>query len=276
MPISRNRKIASLLTDSSGTIASDRLAGGGGGGGSGYEDSDVNDHLLVSGITLDSAAAAPGMNIGTATKIVAPNNYEPLIVENAGTEFSGSYFKIRDGNSTAGQYTWLGTNSNVTYLYSDNNHVAMQMTNDGIITTENQPSFAAGITTNNFTTSSSNTIVPFDAEIFDQGNDFNTSTYTFTCPKDGKYLCNVWLNRYTDSRFDMSIKVGGSTRHTAEIRTLSPQSSDQWQSKNVFVILDLYETDTVQIYITSVYNAGTGMFDGGGSYYDVWSMHKLS
>jgi len=105
---------------------------------SGYVDletSATGSNLSIGGNTTVTGTAAI---TGPAT-ISGPNNYEGLIVENTATDFAGGYMKIRDGNSTAGQYTWIGRNSDVTYIQSSNSNVAMQFTNAGIVQKPNHP-----------------------------------------------------------------------------------------------------------------------------------------
>jgi len=63
----------------------------------------------------------------------------------------------------------------------------------GRVTKTSQPAFKATVNTdmNNFSTSYTNII--FDTESFDVGSNFNTGTYTFTAPADGRYLFTATL-----------------------------------------------------------------------------------
>ncbi len=127
---------------------------------------------------------------------ITPELQSPLIVENPASASQGAYIKIRDGNSTAGQYTWLGRSTNSTYIYANNNDLGMQITGGssgaGIVTMPNQPSFLAqlGSLQQNLAINGIRTIL-FDTERFDVGG--NYASNTFTAPVTGKYQLNVEL-----------------------------------------------------------------------------------
>ena len=89
----------------------------------------------------------------------------------------------------------------------------------------------------------------------------------------GRYFTSFFLNRYTDSRFDIAFMVNGTARHGLEVREAG---AGQWHMESAQVILNLAANDAVKMRITSVTTVGTAIFDGGGSYYDVFSMHLLS
>jgi len=59
-----------------------------------------------------------------------------------------------------------------------------------------QPAFGALLSAADTNATGAGTIetVPFDTEEFDQGGDFNTGTYTFTAPVDGKYIFSACLS----------------------------------------------------------------------------------
>ena len=122
----------------------------------------------------------------------------------------------------------------------------MRIDHNGVITKPNQPAFSVGITSNNWTTATSGTLVPFDSEHFDTGNNFNTSTYKFTAPVTGRYFWSIFINRLTDSRFDLSIYKNGNQQRTLEMRELpSDSSSIQWHVEGASVILSLSANDVV-------------------------------
>ena len=142
----------------------------------------------------------------------------------------------------------------------------------GYVTMPYQPSFAAAVSANNWTTSSA-ADCPFDNELFDNGGHYNSSNYTFTAPVAGRYFTSFFLNRYSDSRFDIAFMVNGVARHGLEVREAG---AGQWHMEGASVILSLSANDAVKLRITGVISTGTAIFDGGGSFYDVFSMHLLS
>lgn len=153
-----------------------------------------------------------------------------------------------------------------------NSGISLKIDSSGRVTMPNQPSFAAAVSANNWTTSSA-ADCPFDNELFDIGGHYNSSNYTFTAPVAGRYFTSFFLNRYTDSRFDIAFMVNGTARHGLEVREAG---AGQWHMESAQVILNLAANDAVKMRITSVTTVGTAIFDGGGSYYDVFSMHLLS
>jgi len=169
------------------------------------------------------------------------------------------------------KYSGAGSTSNQLGLgfYGADN--LLNVNGSGHVTIPNQPSFAAAVSANNWTTSSA-ADCPFDNELFDIGGHYNSSNYTFTAPVAGRYFTSFFLNRYTDSRFDIAFMVNGSARHGLEVREAG---AGQWHMESAQVILNLAANDAVKMRITGVVSTGTAIFDGGGSYYDVFSMHLL-
>ena len=144
------------------------------------ETSATGSNLSIGGNTTVTGTAAI---TGPAT-ISGPNNYEGLIVENTATDFAGGYMKIRDGNSTAGQYTWIGRNSDITYVQSSNSNVAMQFTNAGQVTKPNHPVFQA----HDLASGTSNIDLIYTTTRTNIGGHYSTSTGRFTAPVAGTYL----------------------------------------------------------------------------------------
>tara|TARA_A200000159_G_C7210567_1_gene291865 strand:- start:25 stop:774 length:750 start_codon:yes stop_codon:yes gene_type:complete len=191
---------------------------------SGYVDletSATGSNLSIGGNTTVTGTAAI---TGPAT-ISGPSNYEGLVVENTATDFAGAYMKIRDGNSTAGQYTWIGRNSNVTYVQSSNSNMAMQFTNDGYVTTPNQPvfsylgskSYVIGATGDQIM-SSSNVWASNVNHGLNRGSNFNASNGRFTAPVDGTYAFHFkcQASNFSSGYLWFYFKVNGSTKSYAQ------------------------------------------------------------
>tara|TARA_R100000734_G_C3309130_1_gene99788 strand:+ start:152 stop:835 length:684 start_codon:yes stop_codon:yes gene_type:complete len=123
----------------------------------------------------------------TGDTVVATTTQVPLRIENTAANSLGSYLKIRDGNSTAGQHTWIGRSTNDTYFYSNNNDLGMKITNAGIVTKPNQPSFRTYKNGHYTETSGANRVGSWTSAS-NVGSHLNTSTGTFTAPVAGKYF----------------------------------------------------------------------------------------
>ena len=127
-----------------------------------------------------------GADIGGMTTISGPNSYDALTVENTSTEFAGVRIRMRDGNSTSGQYSFWGMNSDVVTFNSSNSNIAWQSTAAGAVTKPNQPAFSTRGT--NYTqTNAWVTVKPANTPL-NTGSHYNSSTGVFTCPVEGNYF----------------------------------------------------------------------------------------
>jgi len=84
------------------------------------------------------------------------------------------------------------------FFYTNNGsglNLAQKINNIGAITAPSQPAFSAEHASGGSLSFSINTAttVQFQTEIFDQGSDYNASTYQFTAPVSGKYQLNAHL-----------------------------------------------------------------------------------
>ena len=94
---------------------------------------------------------------------------------------------MRAGNASTNYTMYLtGTDENKPHLL---------VRGDGQVTTPAQCGFTARMTSNfthpgnNSFNSGTNWVMPFDQEVWDVGDNFNVSNYTFTVPVTGRYLC---------------------------------------------------------------------------------------
>ena len=229
------------------------------------------DYVNVSGDTVTGALT---VDTSTTTNLtVDSGNYGGIQFKAAGTD-TGYITSYTNGSGAEAMY--IGGADTVN-LHTGTNHGLTNGTTrlgidvSGRVTMPNQPSFAAAVSANNWTTSSA-ADCPFDTELFDIGGHYNTSNYTFTAPVAGRYFTSFFLNRYSDSRFDIAFMVNGAARHGLEVREAG---AGQWHMESAQVILSLSANDAVKMRITSVTTTGTAIFDGGGTYYDVFCMHLL-
>jgi hypothetical protein len=127
-----------------------------------------------------------GLDVGGMTTISGPNSYDALTVENTSTEFSGARIRLRDGNSTANQYSFWYMNSDVVYFNSNNNNVAWQSTAAGAVTKPNQPAFSTRGT--NYTQTNAWVTVKPATTALNTGSHYNSSTGVWTAPIEGNYM----------------------------------------------------------------------------------------
>ena len=156
-----------------------------------------------------------------------------------------------------GKGTSLGTTSNI------------KIDADGHITHPSQTCFMAVTTSANTNVADGFVTVTADHEIFDLNSDYNTSTYYFTAPVDGKYLLNgkISLEQVPNDYHWCYAGFGTSNRtHYGDLRDLrSALDAGNTSSGNLFsmsatTIADMDAGDTAYLFIrTSAH--GTNIMD---------------
>jgi hypothetical protein len=148
----------------------------------------------------------------------------------------------------------------------------MRITNDGYVTTPNQPGFHAsnnGTPSGSTFTSSENTILKFDNVNSNVGGGWNTSTYRYTAPITGRYMI------YAQARFDgltsyarVYVSVNGTTGWWGTglhaISTQSPPSGGTMFTGSVQGVLPLSAGDYIELKGGS--NNSVGTHQGEGSF----------
>lgn len=123
--------------------------------------------------------------------------------------------------------------------------------NTGEVTQPHQPSFLATKTgqSANQTGDGTNNIVAFDGEVYDQGTDFVTST--FTAPITGKYLFSgcVGTSGWDGTQTSAQVKIVTSNR-TYRAVTTTPPGSGKAQDFVISVIADMDAGDTATLQFT--------------------------
>ena len=157
----------------------------------------------------------------TGDTVISTTTQNQLRLENTAANSLGSYLKIRDGNSTAGQHTWIGRSTNDTYIYGNNNDLAMKITggstNGGIVTKPNQPCFGARGYSGTTTQIASMNPLLWSNVHTNVGNCFNNSTGKFTFPVSGRYYyeCNINLKNVDSSWMGLYFVYNGTAQHNS-------------------------------------------------------------
>ena len=128
-----------------------------------------------------------GFEVGGAGRAFFGNNTgansstkQGLLID--GNEGSGTYTRIEsyDYDASAGLPLYINTTG------------AGSVKIGGVLTNATQPAFAAYLGTAQTNIPEDTwTVVEFNGEVYDIGGDFNTTTYIFTAPVDGKYFLHT-------------------------------------------------------------------------------------
>ena len=221
----------------------------------------ITDTLTVSGANITAAA-----NITADTTIVTTTQV-PFRIENTAANNLGSYIKVRDGNSTSGEHSWIGRSGDETYIWSSNNNVGLKTTNAGIVRQPNLPSFGVWKSGHvNISGSQTLEIGGWSTATYGHniGGHFNTGTGRFTAPVDGRYVIIVSImHGYTtgDYQVHLAINGGGNRFRTNDMH---PNSASAWQNTNLTAVFNLSANDYVN---TFVYNSSTmsyAVYGGSG------------
>ena len=213
-----------------------------------------------------------GADIGGMTTISGPNSYDALTVENTSTDFAGVRIRMRDGNSTSGQYSFWGMNSDVVTFNSSNSKVAWQATADGEVTKPNQPAFHAypnAASTNNWTGSNGD-VVPFDTALIDVGSNYDTTNYRYVVPIDGIYLfyyrntSNTWYG-------DIGLYKNGTQWIEMEQR----ETHTTWRHHFDGVLISCSANDYIDVRVETS-SGGSGTIDGQARYWDGFGGYLVS
>ena len=147
---------------------------------------------------------------------------------------------------------------------------AMTINNDGEILKPTQTAFHAYLSSSqDDPDGSQNTVLNFDAEMFDIGSNFNTSTKTFTAPVAGKYLFN-FRGRLAGvdssaSYYNFLLKTTGTAYNYLFGMGGGASDSPYW-AVGFSVIADMAASETAYIYHNRSGGADLGAIEGGTSY----------
>lgn len=134
-----------------------------------------------------------------------------------------------------------------------------------VVTLPTQPVFSAKLSEaqNNIAIASGVTIL-FATEVYDQGNDFDTGTYTFTAPVTGKYHFDVSLRLQNVDTAPVYyyVKIVTSNRNYGNVISPDQFAADlTYWTLNLSADADMDANDTAKV---SVYqSAGTQQTDIG-------------
>ena len=142
--------------------------------------------------------------------------------------------------------------------------------NDGTIWKPEVPGFSAQLTADQTPAAATFTTLNMGTEIWDQSDDYNTGTYTFTAPQQGKYLFTAHV-RFRNINNETSLQYGYAIISTSNRSySLGILSFDDVMESTVYYYgingacvadMDANDTATLQIYIKQ---QGSGFAQASG------------
>jgi len=131
----------------------------------------------------------------------------------------------------------------------------------------NTPAFFAYLEANQGSINDTSfTKVAYDAELFDVGSGFNTSTNTYTIPEAGKYFFSFQVRKsnFTGARLLLEVRLNGSG-----IRDLEHGTASAYGAVTGSFIRSFSANDTVDAYLYQQ-SGGTQTIRGGTNAKDTW------
>ena len=164
---------------------------------------------------------------------------------------------------------WNGTGGATLQGYTSNTPI---IGDSGIMSLPGQSAFSARVTSDltNVTGDGTMYTVIFGTEHYDQNNDFNNSTSTFTAPVAGKYLftaCVSILSGSTTSGTEhlMQLVADGTDYNIYNFARAPAEGLEPWQMKGVIVVnMAASSTAIIRIRISGE-GSDSADVEGGGS-----------
>jgi hypothetical protein len=227
--------------------------------------------LTVDTNTLFVDSANNSVGIGTSSPSGYDSRANNLVVGDAGdagiTIFSGATSNARlqfaPSGSTGLDNGLIGyDNSNDLMVFATGGSDRMRIDSTGAVTMPAQPAFLAIPTGGQYNFPiNAQTTVDFANEIFDQGNNFSSNT--FTAPVSGRYQFSVMLyanNMDTATDYYQCI-LATSNRTYSQIVSSNRYTADlTYYSFAVSILVDMDAGDTASVKI-DVPNSGTAQLD---------------
>ena len=151
-----------------------------------------------------------------------------------------------------------------------NSNTALSIDSSGRIAQPQKPSVTINISNSGYVNVSNNDPIPFNSVQFSQGGGnsaFNTSTYKFTCPLSGIYLCTFFgLAESSENNIDVSL-YNGNTR----IQRIF-QSTNRGISGTGVIVASAND----ELYYTNSVGATRGFYGTGGGATDRYTIASFT
>ena len=161
----------------------------------------------------------------------------------------------------------IATTAGTLRIYDDNNE-RLRMDSTGAVTIPSQPCFSVkkGSAQNNITAGGAAQTITFDTELFDQGSDFASNT--FTAPITGRYKIQYTITvvQMDLDASEMNFRLASSNRNYSNALSPAPFDADSGNFPIVGTyMVDMDANDTV--FLQLVYDGGSQLDVAADSYF---------
>jgi hypothetical protein len=221
-----------------------------------YINSPADNQLALyasSGVGVNTSSPVGTLGVGASNQVYMSGNTVNGMGDTEGNASLWLNYLGYNYGSTQFRDTYIGNGKGTAILFADGS--------SGAITAPLQPAFSAtvGAAQNDIAIDTEVTIV-LGTEIFDQGADFATNT--FTAPVTGRYQlnANVLFNAIDSAANWYKLMIKTSNRSYADLYTPLGLSADiAYQTFTVSVLADMDASDTA--YLTFQQDGGTAQTD---------------
>jgi len=225
---------------------------------------------------------------GTQTNngnLVLSNANPNIDIKDSGTSFAFTHFRSDSDTkratigieSSAGGGLFVGSSAYAAVFgtassgnteFATNNNIQMKIDSTGAVTKPNQPCFSIkkGSAQNNITAGGAAQTITFDTELFDQGSDFASNT--FTAPVTGRYKIQYTITvvQMDLDASEMNFRLASSNRNYSNALSPAPFDADSGNFPIVGTyMVDMDANDTV--FLQLVYDGGSQLDVAADSYF---------
>jgi hypothetical protein len=227
--------------------------------------------------TEDMRIDASG-NVGIGTSSIVDSAWYTASGANTELALDGNsgygimHFRGTGAGSTDTKYT-QGVGDSKFYMAYDSVAQLHRMTIEpsGAITTPTQPAFVA--TTSGSTDITTQTIIPYDNNLYDRATSFNAANYRFTAPVTGLYTFTTyhWHKNNTGGRAHLYLYLNGSVNF--EYRNTRASSHNEYNRVGFTTTLAMSANDYV--YVAGEGTGGGELHTSSGAAYSHFSGYLI-
>ena len=231
----------------------------------------VDTNTLIVDSTNNSVGigASPDSNRDLHIKRTGAN--ASILIEETSANTFGQFIELKDSSTSwflANRYATSNTGNTGFGIGTSNSGDMLQIDTNGAVVMPSQPCFSVkkGSAQNNIAAGGAAQTITFDTEIFDQGSDFASNT--FTAPITGRYKIQYTITvvQMDLDASEMNFRLASSNRNYSNALSPTPFDADSGNYPIVGTyMVDMDANDTVKLEL--VYDGGSQLDVAADSYF---------